>query len=105
MRPIHLARLDKTRPVVILTREAVRPYLTNVTVVPITSTVKGLSVEVPAGPANGLDHECVISCDNVQTIPADRLGRQIGFLRDDQEVALATAIQAAFDLAYPLTPR
>ncbi|HZQ33016.1 MAG TPA: type II toxin-antitoxin system PemK/MazF family toxin, partial [Mycobacterium sp.] len=30
MRPIHLAKLDKTRPVLILTRELVRPHLTRV---------------------------------------------------------------------------
>ncbi|MDR1188690.1 MAG: type II toxin-antitoxin system PemK/MazF family toxin [Bifidobacteriaceae bacterium] len=98
MRPIHAARLDKTRPVVILTREAVRPYLANVTVVPVTTTRKGLATEVPVGPANGLDHDSVVSCDNIQTIPADRLGRLLGFLFDRQERALAAAIQAAFDL-------
>ena len=43
MRPIHTARLDKTRPVVVLTRELVRPHMARVTVAPITSTVRGLS--------------------------------------------------------------
>jgi len=50
MRPIHSARLDKTRPVLVLTREVVRPHLGRVTVAPITSTVRGLSTEVPVGP-------------------------------------------------------
>jgi len=50
MRPIHSARLDKTRPVLVLTREVVRPHLSRVTVAPITSTVRGLSTEVPVGP-------------------------------------------------------
>ena len=45
MRPIHLAALDKTRPVLVLTRELVRPHLTRVTVAPITGTVRGLSTE------------------------------------------------------------
>lgn len=98
MRPIHVARLDKARPVLILTREVVRPYLTNVTVAPITSTVRGLSTEVEVGPANGLDQPSVVSCDNIQTIPVVDLGRQVGFFTDDQEPALAEAIQAAFDL-------
>lgn len=48
MRAIQLARLDKTRPALILTRELVLPYLTRVTVAPITSTVKGLGSEVAA---------------------------------------------------------
>jgi mRNA interferase MazF len=98
MRPIHLARLDKTRPVLVLTRETVRPHMTRVTVAPITSTARGLSTEVSVGPANGLDHDSVVSCDNILTVPADSLGQQVGFLLASQETDLVTAIHAAFDL-------
>jgi mRNA interferase MazF len=98
MRPIHAARLDKARPVVVLTRELVRPHLARVTVAPITSTVRGLSTEVAVGQANGLDQACVISCDNIVTVPESALGRQIGYLLPEQEAALAAAIRAAFDL-------
>jgi mRNA interferase MazF len=98
MRPIHSARLDKTRPVLILTREIVRPHLTRVTVAPITSTVRGLSTEVPVGRANGLDHDSVVSCDNIVTIPVSALGRQLGYLLPEQEAQLSRAIEAAFDL-------
>lgn len=98
MRPIHIAHLDKPRPVVVLTRELVRPYLDRVTVAPITSTVRGLSTEVTVGPANGLDHSCVIACDNIVTVPASALGRLIGHLLPAQEAALTAAIHAAFDL-------
>ncbi|GEP27265.1 type II toxin-antitoxin system PemK/MazF family toxin [Cryobacterium levicorallinum] len=98
MRAIHMAHLDKARPVLVLTRELVRPHLTRVTVAPITSTVRGLSTEVPVGPANGLDQDCAVSCDNVVTIPVASLGRQIGFLLPQQEVRLSAAIAAAFDL-------
>lgn len=98
MRPIYTARLDKVRPVLVLTRELVRPHLSRVTVAPITRTVRGLSTEVPMGPTNGLDRNCVVSCDNVVTIPKSDLGREIGYLLPDQEQALAAAIRAAFDL-------
>jgi len=98
MRPIHTARLDKTRPVLILTRELVRPHLSRVTVAPITSTVRGLSTEVPVGAANGLDQECVISCDIIVTLPRSPLGRQLGYLLPTQELELTAAIHAAFDL-------
>jgi mRNA interferase MazF len=98
MRPIHLAHLDKTRPVLILTRDVVRPYLNRVTVAPITSTIRGLSTEVPVGAANGLDHPSVVSCDNILTVPVDAVGRQLGALWVGQEAALSAAIQAAFDL-------
>lgn len=98
MRPIHIARLDKARPVLVLTREAVRPYLTRVTVAPITSTIRGLSTEVPVGADNGLDHDCVVSCDNIVTVPKSTLGRHVGYLLAHQEDELAEAVQAAFDL-------
>jgi mRNA interferase MazF len=101
MRPIHLARLDKTRPVLILTREGVRPYLTRLTVAPITGTIRGLSTEVPVGQDNGLDRDSVISCDNVLTVPKTVIGRHIGYLRPHQEAALVEAILAAFDLGAP----
>lgn len=98
MRPIHVARLDKSRPVLVLTRELVRPHMRTVTVAPITTTIRGLSTEVPLGTANGLDDRCVIACDHVTTIPAVALGVQIGRLLDQQEADLTGAIHAAFDL-------
>lgn len=102
MREICLARLDKTRPVVVLTRDAARSAMTKVTVAPITSTVKGLSSEVPVGRANGLDHDSAIALDNVTTIDARLLGRPIGFLTAAQERRLAEAIVLADDLDLPL---
>jgi len=98
MRPIHVAELDKARPVLVLTREIVRPHLNTVTVVPITGTIRGLSTEVPVGIANGLEKPSVVACDHVTTIPSDALGARIGLLLDDQEAALSNAIHAAFDL-------
>lgn len=102
MREICLVRLDKTRPALILTRSGAREAMTKVTVAPITSTVKGLSSELPVGPVNGLDHDCAVSLDNVLTVPSSSLGRTIGYLTADQERALARAIVLAYDLEVPL---
>jgi mRNA interferase MazF len=82
----------------ILTREIVRPHLSRVTVAPITSRVRGLTVEVPVGPSNGLDQESVINCDNIVTVPTSAVGRQIGFFWSEQEPKLSEAIRIAFDL-------
>jgi mRNA interferase MazF len=98
MRPIHVAQLDKARPVLILTRELVRAHLTTVTVAPITTTIRGLSTEVRVDAANGLSAPSAVSCDNVTTIPAAALRDQIGVLLDHQETQLSEAIQSAFDL-------
>ena len=93
--------MDKRRPVLVLTREAVLPHLTNVTVAPITRTIRGLSTEVGLGTHNGLRQDCVASCDNITTIPKGRLVRPVGYLLTAQELALAAAITAAFNLTHP----
>jgi mRNA interferase MazF len=98
MRPIHVARLDKARPVLVLTRELVRPHLATVTVAPITTTIRGLSTEVSVDAANGLAGPSVVSFDNITTIPTGALGKQIGMLLDHQEQMLSAALRAAFDL-------
>jgi mRNA interferase MazF len=98
MRAIHLARLDKSRPVLVLTRELVQPHMNTVTFAPITTTIRGLSTEVPLGTPNGLERQCVIACDHITTIPVAALGPQVGRLLDEQESDLTAAIHAAFDL-------
>lgn len=98
MRPIHLASIDKLRPVVVLTREVARPHLRRVTVAPVTSRIRGIATEVLVGRENGLDHESVVNCDGITSIVETDLGQQVGFLLDSQEDALAAAIHAAFDL-------
>jgi mRNA interferase MazF len=98
MRPIHVAQLDQARPVLVLTREVVWPYVASVTVAPLTRTARGLSTEVPVGQENGLDGPCIVSCDNIVTVPKAALGRQIGYLLPAQESALTFAIRSAFDL-------
>ncbi|KAA1415925.1 type II toxin-antitoxin system PemK/MazF family toxin [Nocardioides humilatus] len=98
MRDIHIAHLDKARPVLVLTREPVRAAMRRVTVAPITSTAKGLSTEVAVGVANGLEQPSVVSCDNIITIDKAALGRHVGFLFEHQEADLAGAIASAFAL-------
>lgn len=98
MRPIYTASLEKSRPVLVLTRELLWPHMNRVSVAPITTHVRGLSTEVAVGPPNGLDAVCVVTCDNIATVSVESLGRQIGVLLAEQELALSEAIRAAFDL-------
>ena len=98
MRTIALVELDKRRPALILTRQSALPFLTWITVAPITSTIRGLTSEVRVGVRNGLDHDSVVSCDNVATVRRDAIGDTIGLFFDDQEPALARAVSDAFDL-------
>jgi mRNA interferase MazF len=98
MRSIVVARLDKPRPALVLTRPAKLHLLAWVTIAPITSTIRGISSEVRVGPRNGLDHDCVVTCDNITTVRKDALGDTVGLLFDDQEPDLARAISDAFEL-------
>jgi len=98
VRPIHVAHLDKARPVLVLTLELVLLERTQIIVAPVISTARGLSVEIPVGQANGLGHDSVVNCDNIITIPKNALGERIGYLLPAQEEALTAAIHAAFDL-------
>jgi mRNA interferase MazF len=102
VREICLVRLDKTRPALVLTRRAARAAMSKVTIAPITTTIKGLSSEVLVGPRNGLDHDCAVSLDNVLTVPADALGRTVGYLSSEQEAQLARAVVLAYDLEVAL---
>ena len=98
MRSIVTVQLDKRRPALILTSPRKLHLLTWATVAPITSRIRGLTSEVRVGPRNGLDAECVISCDNITTIRKAAVGETIGLLFDDQEAELTRAIGDAFDL-------
>ena len=101
MRDIHLAHLDKARPVLVLTREPVREAMSRVTVAPITSTVKGLSTELALGPENGLDHPCVASCDNIITIPQQELDAEpVGHLDQVTRARLDAALHYSLDITY-----
>jgi len=98
MRAIALVALEKVRPALILTRGIALRSMTRVTIAPITSTIRGLTTEVPLSTRHGLQHDCVASCDNILTIPKTAIIRQIGMLFDDQEEELSRAIANAFDL-------
>lgn len=98
LRPIHLAVLDKRRPVLVLTRPWAVAELNAVVVAPIGTRARGLRTEVAVGPANGLDHDSVITVDSTSRVLRENLGPVIGFLLAGQEAQLTAALVAAFDL-------
>jgi mRNA interferase MazF len=92
------AHPDKKRPVLILTRDSVLGYLGEVTVAPLTSTVRGIPSEVELSQADGMRHSCAINCDHVQTVAKGRLGAVITTLSAEKLAAVAKAIRFALDL-------
>ncbi len=75
---IWLAELDKHRPVVVLTRDPLGRLLHSLIVGPVTSTIRGLSTEVPLSEIDGMRRPCVVNLDNLQLIARTRLLRRVG---------------------------
>jgi mRNA interferase MazF len=83
------------RPVVVLTRDEAIPRLKNVVVALVTRTTRGISTEVEIGPADGMPIDCVISLDNLRTVPRALLTEPITKL----DAAKLDAICAALVLS------
>lgn len=86
---------DKRRPVIILTRDSALPYLTAVTIAPITTTIRSIPSEVVLSPTDGLLTECAANCDNLQTIAKSKLGGYITHLAPERMQELREAISFA----------
>ena len=87
---------DKRRPVVVLTRDSILAYLGEVTVAPVTRTVRDVPSEVVLGPDDGMPQICAINLDHVQTVSKNRVGglittlpaSRLGEVRDALRFAL-----------------
>lgn len=89
---------DKRRPVVILTRDSVLEYLGEVTVAPITSTIRDIPSEVVLDPDDGVPRRCAINLDHLQTVSKDRLGGVVATLPAARMVEVRDAL--LFALGY-----
>lgn len=91
-------RPDKKRPVVILTRSSALEFLGEVTVAPITSTVRDIPSEVHLVEDDGMDRECAINLDHVQTVSRGKIGALIMTLTKERMRQVRDAIGFALDL-------
>jgi mRNA interferase MazF len=83
---------DKRRPVVLLTRDSVLGYLGEVTVAPITSTIRGIHSEVLLTAKDGLPRDCAVNLDHVQTVSKNRIGALITALSGDRIAEIRSAL-------------
>jgi mRNA interferase MazF len=87
---------DKKRPVVILTRNSALEFLGEVTVAPVTSTLRDIPTEVLLGPSGGLSRDCAVNLDHVQTVSRGKVGGLIAALSpakmEDVRAALSFAL-------------
>lgn len=82
---IWLAQVGgKRRPVLILTRNEVIDVRALVTVAEVTTSMRGLSVEVPIDHQSaGIEHESAVNCDGVHTVPQALLAERVGSVGPD----------------------
>ena len=92
---VWLAELDKVRPVIVLTRDPMGRLLHGVLVTPVTSTVRGVSTEVPLGPEDDVHAASVANLDNLQLVARSRLVRRVGRVRAATMGALCDAVATA----------
>ena len=83
---------DKRRPVVILTRESALAFLGEVTIAPITSTIRDIPSEVLLTEADGMARQCAVNLDHVQTVAKAKLGAVITTLSPRKMAELRTAL-------------
>lgn len=88
----------RKRPVLILTRDSVLEYLREVTVAPITTTVRNIPSEVFLTKADGLPQDCAVNCDHLQTVSKAKIGPLITSLPPSRMMDVGRAIRFALAL-------
>jgi mRNA interferase MazF len=89
---------DKRRPVLILTRASSLEYLGEVTVAPVTSTVRDIPSEVFLSRNEGMTRECAVNCDHIQTVSKGKLGSLVTALSPAKMEEVSRAVRFALDL-------
>ncbi len=86
---------QKVRPVVVLTRDEVLDVRSRVTVAELTTTIRGLAVEVPIDDDVGIDRPSVVNGDGLYTVPRTALTRRVARLDDDTMAHVCWAVHRA----------
>lgn len=89
---------DKKRPVLILTRDSALDYLGEITVAPITGTVRNIPSEVFISKAEGMPRDCAVNCDHLQTVSKGKIGSLIMSLPPAKMIDVGWAIRFALNI-------
>lgn len=89
---------DKNRPVLILTRDSILEYLGEVTVAPVTSTIRNIPSELLLTKRDGIPRECAVNFDHIQTVSRGKIGSLITTLSPDRLRDARRSILFALDL-------
>jgi len=89
---------DKRKPVMILTRNSILEYLGEVTVAPITSTIRDIPSEVSISKSDGMPRDCVINFDHIQTVSKRKIGSLIAVLSPERLKEVREAVLFSLNL-------
>ena len=89
---------DKKRPVVILTRDSALDFLGEVTIAPITSTIRDIPSEVLLTSGDGMGRDCAVNLDHVQTVPKGKIGSLVTTLSREKLHRVGEALSFALAL-------
>ena len=99
VRWFRFAPPDKRRPVVILTRDSAIPYMHEITVASVTTTLRAIPTEVFLEPSEGLPKDCAVNLDHLQTVPKAKIGELITSLSNERMIEVEVAIRFALGFA------
>ena len=86
------------RPVVLVSRDSAYAVRASVSVVEVSTTLRGIPSEVALGVKDGLPRRCVANADNVVTIPKAWLEERISPLHPEKLKALDDALRFSLGL-------
>ncbi|MBI5582322.1 MAG: type II toxin-antitoxin system PemK/MazF family toxin [Deltaproteobacteria bacterium] len=89
---------DQKRPVLILTRDSILEYLGEVTVAPLTRTIRDIPSEVVLNRQDGMPQDCAINLDHIQTVSKVKMGSLITSLGRSRMREVTEAVRFALDL-------
>jgi mRNA interferase MazF len=98
---VYLARLDKQRPALVISADALNHYALEVCVIPMTTVARPkFSLRVPVKPGEaGLSRDSWAKCDQVTTLGKDLLlYPPLGRLTDETLKAVEQAIKLALQI-------
>jgi len=84
------------RPVLLLSRPSAYSYLHKFIVAEITTTIRGIPIEVAVGSREGLTKHSVVNCDNLRTIAKSALVKKLGLLSPSRCGEVKRAVGFAF---------
>ena len=97
----HPSSLDpkRSRVFVVVSRQIlIESNYSTVICSPVYSRHDGLSTQVPVGLTEGLKHDSSIHCDELVSLPKNKLTNFIGHLSEDKIFELNEALQIALEI-------